>query len=266
MAKSSDVAQKRPRKLWWLVGCMVFMLMVIVQMPASWLLDKYAADNRYVQYVSGNLWQGSLVWQLPSGNTALTGAGTWTWQPWQLLLGTVGADVELQSGQTRLSGEARIHRQGWQVENMDGKIAPETLRQWVSWQLPDAPIQANNVRLSYQKADEGRAAGFDEADGQLTWVGGMLGYPKGGQYMYLTLPPMHAQLSAVQKDAQSRLHMQLLDNQDKRLGDIYLDGTQMLDISLTQRLLEQMPSYQGKAPQDTNVVNVRQPITQLGAR
>ena len=77
---------------------------------------------------------------------------------------------------------------------------------------------------------------------------------------------MHAQLSAEQKDNQARLQMHLLDNQDKRLGDIYVDGNQMLDISLTQRLLENVPSYQGSAPQDTNVVTVRQPLTQLGAR
>ena len=266
MATSQDFAQKRPRKLWWLIGFALFMLMVLLQMPASWLLGKYAPDNRYVQYVSGNIWQGSLIWQLPSGGSMLTGSGTWTWRPWQLFLGKLGADVELQSGQTRLEGQLGVGRHGWEVADMDGKIAPETLRQWVSWQLPETPIQVNNLQLAYQEATDAQAAGFYEADGQLTWVGGTLGYPSGGQYLYLTVPPMHAQLSAEQKDNQARLQMHLLDNQDKRLGDIYIDGNQMLDISLTQRLLENVPSYQGSAPQDTNVVTVRQPLTQLGAR
>lgn len=266
MATSQDFAQKRPRKLWWLVGGVLFMLMVLLQMPASWLLGKYAPDNRYIQYVSGNIWQGSLIWQLPTSGGALTGSGTWTWQPWQLFLGKFGADAQLQSGQTRLDGQLSIGRHGWSVAEMDGKISPETLRQLVSWQLPDTPIQVNNLQLAYQDADSGQAAGFYDADGQLTWVGGTLGYPNGGQHLYLTIPPMRAQLSAEQKDNQARLQLNLLDNQDKRLGDIYIDGNQMLDISLTQRLLEQMPNYKGKAPQDTNVVSVRQPLMQLGAR
>ena len=41
----------------------------------------------------------------------------------------------------------------------------------------------------------------------------------------------------------------------------------MLDVSLTQRLLESMPEYTGQAPQDTPVVSVRQPLLNgLGAR
>lgn len=40
----------------------------------------------------------------------------------------------------------------------------------------------------------------------------------------------------------------------------------MLDVSLTQRLLENMPEYSGQAPQDTPVVSVRQPLLSgLGA-
>ena len=34
----------------------------------------------------------------------------------------------------------------------------------------------------------------------------------------------------------------------------------MLDVSLTQRLLENMAEYKGEAPQDTPVVSVRQPL------
>lgn len=41
-----------------------------------------------------------------------------------------------------------------------------------------------------------------------------------------------------------------MNNQDKRLGDLYIDGDNMLDVSLTQRLLENMPEYKGQAPQD----------------
>ncbi len=109
--------------------------------------------------------------------------------------------------------------------------------------------------------------GFTKADGQLTWVGGEVGYPSGGKVFYITIPAMRAELSTEQKNDKNLLHMNLLNNQDKRLGDLYLDGDNMLDVSLTQRLLENMPEYEGQAPKDTAVVSVRQPLMNgLGAR
>ena len=111
------------------------------------------------------------------------------------------------------------------------------------------------------------AAGFREASGQLTWVGGEVGYPSGGKVFYITMPALRAELSAEQKNNKNLLHVNLINNQDKRLGDLYIDGDNMLDVSLTQRLLENMPEYKGQAPQDTPVVSVRQPLLNgLGVR
>jgi general secretion pathway protein N len=237
-------------------------------MPAAWIIEKYAPDTPYVQYVSGNLWQGSVVWQLPTSDTPLTGTADWSWQPWQLLLGQIGADVDVVTGQTRLNGQIKIGRRSWQVDDMSGKIAPETLASIVDWQLPNTPIQVNAVSLQRQsKSDEGSDDGFTQADGQLTWVGGEMGYPSGGKVFYITIPAIRAQLSHEQKNNKNLLHINLLNDQDKRLGDLYIDSDNMLDVSLTQRLLENMPEYSGQAPQDTPVVSVRQPLlTGLGAR
>jgi general secretion pathway protein N len=166
---------------------------------------------------------------------------------------------------------------------MSGKIAPETLASVVDWQLPNAPIQVNNVSLKRQSAantaasnsangsnnsgSATKAAGFSEASGQLTWVGGEVGYPSGGKVFYITMPALRAELSAEQKNNKNLLHINLVNNQAKRLGDLYIDGDNMLDVSLTQRLLENMPEYKGQAPQDTPVVSVRQPLLNgLGAR
>ena len=274
MPQVSASSHKRPRKLWWLIGLILFALFAILQMPASWLLEKYAPKTPYVQHVSGNLWQGSIIWQVPLSATPLTGTAEWSWQPWQLLLGKLGADVDIHSEQTRLNGQVKIGIDSWQVTNMTGKIAPETLASVVDWQLPNTPIQVNNVSLKRQSgsnaADNGsntNPAGFTQADGQLTWVGGDVGYPSGGKVFYITMPVMRAELSAEQKNNKNLLHINLFNNQDKRLGDLYLDGDTMLDVSLTQRLLENMPEYKGQAPQDTPVVSVRQPLLSgLGSR
>lgn len=278
MPQVSASSHKRPRKLWWLVGLILFSLFAVLQMPASWLLEKYAPETPYVQHVSGNLWQGSAIWQMPVSATSLTGTAEWSWQPWHLLLGKLSADVDINSEQTRLNGQVKIGLNSWQVKNMSGKIAPETLANIVDWQLPNTPIQVNNVSLKRQSGsnmsadtDPSRSSskltGFSQADGQLTWVGGEIGYPSGGKVFYLTMPALHAELSAEQKNNKNLLHINLLNNQDKRLGDLYIDSDNMLDVSLTQRLLENMPDYKGQAPQDTPVVSVRQPLLNgLGAR
>lgn len=256
MIAASSPSQKRPRKLWWLIGAVLLVGCVLVQMPAAWIVQKYAPDSPYLQHVSGNLWQGSAIWQVPQAQSALSGAVDWTWQPWKLLVGRLGAEVTVTSGKsTRLNGDVNIGRSGWSVADMSGKISPDTLAAVVDWQLPDAPIQVNALSL-----DSEQQRGFVQADGQLTWVGGELGYPSGNKTYQITLPAMRAELSAEQKGEKSLLHASLLNNQDKRLGDFYLDTDNMLDVNLTQRLLENMPEYKGEAPQDTPVVSVRQPL------
>ena len=271
MAQVSELSHKRPRKLWWLIGFVLFALFAVLQMPAAWLLQKYAPNTPYVQHVSGNVWQGSAIWQIPLSSTPLTGMAEWSWQPWQLLTGKLGAEVTINSEQTRLNGQVKLGLNSWQVDDMSGKIAPESLVSVVDWQLPNTPIQVNGVSLKRQSSDNAssesaenesakNAAGFSEADGQLTWVGGEVGYPSGGKVFYITMPALRAELSAEQKNNKNLLHINLLNNQDKRLGDLYIDGDNMLDVSLTQRLLENMPEYKGQAPQDTPVVSVRQPL------
>ncbi|MGO1400320.1 MAG: type II secretion system protein N [Psychrobacter sp.] len=270
MSQTSASSHKQPRKLWWLVGLVLFAIFAVLQMPAAWLLEKYAPDTPYVQHVSGNVWQGSAIWQMPLAATPITGSADWSWQPWYLLLGKLGADVGINSDQTRLNGQVKVGLNSWQVDDLSGRIAPEILASVVDWQLPNTPIQVNAVslkRLSNSSEDGGPTAGFSQADGQLTWVGGEVGYPSGGKVFYITMPSMRAELSAEQNDDKNLLNINLLDQQDKRLGDLYIDGDNMLDVSLTQRLLENMPEYEGQAPLDTPVVSVRQPLLSgLGAQ
>lgn len=260
---SSLSLQKRPRKTWWLIGAVIFVVCVMVQTPAAWIVQKYAPNSPYLQHISGNIWQGSAIWQLPQAQSGLTGTINWHWKPWRLIVGQLGAEVTVTTpDQTRLVGDVNIKRGGWSVTELSGKISHATLSQVVNWRLPDAPIQVNGLSL-----DKDEKRGFVAADGQLTWIGGDLGYPSGNKTYQISLPAMHAEFSAEQKKQQYLLHANLLDNQDKRLGDLYLDRELMLDVNLTQRLLENMSEYKGQAPKDTSVVSVRQPLLSgLGER
>ena len=250
----------RPKKIWWLVVVIVLSVCVFVQLPAIWLLNKFAPDNNAIQQISGNIWQGSAIVQIPTELLSTTtppisASVTWQWQPWVLLFGKLGAEVDIKSGQTQLHGQVNRGLDQWQLRDWSGKIDKQTLASVVDWQLPDAPIQVN--ALSLNRVED---TGFEQVSGQLTWVGGEMGYPSGAKIYQILLPAMRADLSDEQKDGQQVLHANLVNNEGKRFGDIYLDNDAMMDISLTQRFLENMPEYTGSAPADTPVVSVRQPL------
>lgn len=272
--KPSEPSTARPSVLWWLVGLVLFGVCVVVQMPAAWLVQKFAPNQDNIQWVSGNLWQGSLSWQLPmQGKPPLAGSLDWQWQPSQLLLARLGADVQVVSGGTRLQGSVAKGLGGWQMADVNGRIGADTLQTLVGWQVPNAPIEVKRVDLAYDKD-----IGFDNADGMMSWVGGQMGYPSGGRVFEIALPAMTASLSTKKATAdnanntantttntatnskQQALQLQLLDEDSKRLGELLIDAHGMADVSLTQRLLEHMPDYQGSAPKDSVVVTVRQPL------
>lgn len=260
MPKLSQAKSLRPKKTWWLVGVVLIMLFLLLQMPAVWVVKKMAPNSPYIQHVSGNLWQGAAIWQLPLTASPLSGSATWSWQPWQLFLGKLGAAMTIESGQSLLTGDVSLGKNSWQIKAFNGKITPETLADVVDWQLPKSPLQVNQVMIRHQSAKGDRAGGFTKADGNLSWAGGEMGYPSGGRTFQLSLPMVYANLSAEQKDNRPVLQFSLVNQQDKRLGELTLDNDNMVDVNLTQRLLETMPDYKGQAPKDTPVVSIRQPL------
>ena len=261
MSHSSNSTQSaKPRKIWWLVAIVIFALCILVQLPAIWLLNKFAPDNNTIQHVSGNIWHGSAIVQMPasltnSNSLPAPASVTWQWRPLAVFIGKLSADVDIQSGQSQLHGQLSRGLNQWQLRDWSGKIDKQTLASFVNWQLPDAPMQVNAVSLNMVEE-----SGFEDVSGQLTWVGGELGYPSGGKTFQILLPAIRADLSNEKKDEQQVLHANLVSHDGKRFGDIYIDNDAMLDVSLTQRFLENMPEYEGSAPADTVVVNVRQPL------
>lgn len=227
-------------------------------MPAVWLVNQFMPNSPYIQQVSGNVWQGSAVTKLPvqaAGAQPLSATLSWQLKPLSLFLGRLSADIEINSGQTRLQGEARKGLSSFGVSELSGKIDKQTLASIVNWQLPDVPVQVNALSFGLHESK-----GFVDVDGQLTWAGGGLGYRTGSTTYNLLLPAMRADISQESREGAQVIHANLVDGNSKRLGDIYIDKEAMLDVDLTQRLLETMPSYKGSAPADTTVVSVRQPL------
>ena len=225
-------------------------MFIILQLPAAWIMARFAPNNPYIDHVTGNIWAGQSDWHAQQ----MQGVLSWQLKPWKLLLLRVAADVEVSIADSQLSGQLTVGRQFWQVEQLSGQISAATLRSVLPWQWPDSPIQINNLGIRLDQKSS-----FDQVEGRLNWGGGSLGYPFEGRVQRMTLPPLIGQLSLDRE----RLHLAITDSNKGRMGDLYVSPDQMLDVQLTQRLLQNVAGYSGQAGLDTAVVTTRQPISSL---
>lgn len=248
----------RPTRFWWLIALVLLCLFLLVQLPASWLIQRFLPNNPYLQQVSGNLWEGQSAWQFSGINQAksLPANLNWQWRPLYLFSGKIAMAVEIRSGQSLVTGLVKVGKNDWQVIDFKGKITKDMLGQLGNWQLPDTPILVEDLSLT---SDNGN---FSDVAGKFSWAGGALGYPSGGRVYQINLPKMQGILSKEKNSAQipSRLHLALTTKEGQRLGDFYVDNDKMLDVALTQRLLKNMPDYQGQGADDSVVVSLRQPL------
>jgi general secretion pathway protein N len=244
--------KKSKQMTWWITGVVAFLIFVLLQVPATWLIAKFYKNNQTLHNVSGNIWQGQADWH--KGN--LRGSVSWRTRPWDLILLRIGANVEVHSGQTQLNGVVGYGLGKKIIVNqMQGQIAPETLKNIANWQWPANAIQISDMSLRFKKD-----AGFSDVDGQLHWAGGELRYTFGQRQDQMNIPSLNAQL----KDEAGKLIFDIQDQRSQKMANINLDPSMMLDVQLTQRMLLNVPSYDGKAGLDTFVISSRQPLIQGG--
>ncbi|MBV6572722.1 general secretion pathway protein, partial [Acinetobacter baumannii] len=74
------------------------------------------------------------------------------------------------------------------------------------------------------------------------------------------MPSLSGQLT----DQNGQLQVDIRDQRNQKMANLLLDANMMLDVQLTQRLLLNVPSYDGKAGLDTFVISSRQPLLQGG--
>jgi len=237
---------------WWFFALIAFLIFIILQIPATWLISKFSKNNQTVHNVSGNIWQGQADWH----RGALRGTVHWKTRPLDLFLLRLAADVDIHSGNTQLSG-VMAYGVGQKVivRNMNGQVAPETLKQIVNWQWPVNSIQLKDIKFNYKKEQ-----GFSAVDGQLHWGGGALVYSIGDRQDRMNMPSLSGKLA----DQNGQLQVDIRDQRNQKMANLLLDANMMLDVQLTQRLLLNVPSYDGKAGLDTFVISSRQPLLQGG--
>lgn len=244
----------KPKSLtWWIFAISVFLIFVVLQIPAAWLISKFYKNNQVLQNVSGNIWQGQADWH--KGN--LKGSLSWKTRPLDLFLLRLGAEIEVHSGNTQLDG---VVGYGFGkkiiIRNLNGQVAPETLKSVVDWQWPTNAIQLRDIYFNFKKEQ-----GFAQAEGTLQWAGGNLVYSYAQRQERMTMPSLQGKLS----DENSQLIFEMGDLRGQKLIALALDKDLMLNVQLTQRLLLNIPSYQGKAGLDTYVISSRQPLLKGGS-
>jgi general secretion pathway protein N len=244
--------KKQPGKGWWFFAVFLLLFFVLLQIPAAWILARLSPQNPYIDSVSGSIWQGQADWHVQD----VQGVMSWRLRPWSILLLRVGADVDIQTGNTRLNSRVAVGYNQFRLEKVNGQIGADTLAAFMPWQWPDSPIQLRDVKIINKQKN-----GWTDVDGQMNWGGGLLGYPFEGRVERANLPPLIADLSA--KDG--RMQVNLTNNQHERMGNLYLSKDQMMEVQLTQRLLLTVSGYRGQAGLDTAVVSTRQPLSSLRA-
>lgn len=241
--------KKKSKQLkWWIFAVIAFVLFVLLQIPANWLISKFSKNNQVLTNVSGNIWQGQADWR----KDQLHGSVHWTIRPLDIFLLRLGAQVEIHSADTQLDG---IIAYGFGkkliIRQLNGQVSPETLKSLVNWQWPSNSIQLNNLQFNYQKA-----TGFSDADGQLNWGGGALVYTFAQRQERMNMPSLQGKL----QNQDARLEFDIRDQRNQKMVNLLLDPDLMLDVRLTQRFLLNVPSYDGKAGLDTYVISSRQPL------
>lgn len=126
----------------------------------------------------------------------------------------------------------------------------------MDWQWPTNAIQLRDIHFNFKKNQ-----GFAQAEGTLQWAGGNLVYSYAQRQERMTMPSLQGKLS----DENSQLIFEMGDLRGQKLIALALDKDLMLNVQLTQRLLLNIPSYQGKAGLDTYVISSRQPLLKGGS-
>lgn len=232
---------------WWFFAVITFLIFVLLQIPAAWLISKFYKNNQDLHNVSGNIWNGQADWQ----KGQLRGVVSWSYRPLDLLLFRLSANTVVSSGHTQLNAVVGYRFGTLTLQSINGKIAPETLRSFNAWQWPSSNIQLKDVNIQYKKD-----IGFEDVTGSLQWGGGELLYVFSQRQERMNVPALKGNFI----HDNGKLILDVRDQRDQKMANLALDAKLMLDVQLTQRLLLNVPSYDGKAAMDTYVVSIRQPL------
>jgi len=106
-------------------GVLLYLIFLIAQMPAAWLIARIPEDSPvHLLQASGGPMRGEVarvVWQVDAERIDL-GALAWRWLPGELLGGRIGFRFELGRESNSLGGIVLLEQNGWTLKNLQGPI------------------------------------------------------------------------------------------------------------------------------------------------
>jgi hypothetical protein len=124
-APNQTQAQSRLRLKLILAGLLLYLLFMLVQMPAAWLIARLPASSPVqMGQASGTPWRGEvehLRWQV-EGERIELGRLSWRWLPTEILNGRIGIQFQLVQAANQLNGIVLLGRKGHALKQVQGQV------------------------------------------------------------------------------------------------------------------------------------------------
>ncbi len=118
-------AQPRLRLVLILAGLLLYLLFMLVQMPAAWLIERLPTNSPLqMGQASGTPWRGEVEqvnWQV-EGDRIELGHLSWRWLPAEILNGRLGIQFELTQASNQLNGIVLVGRNGHALKQIRGQV------------------------------------------------------------------------------------------------------------------------------------------------
>lgn len=158
-------------KRWWhylLLGVFAWLAFMVWRLPAQ-IAYSLAAPRLQLPIkagaLHGTLWQGNGLLQFQGG---LTSKSTWQLSPWSLLMGRLGATVNLQNGENYLNADVEMPLDGGEVQfsQLNGSATTALIQPYLSM----VPVQLQgDISLKLQEFTLTAEGHLKRAEGKIVW-------------------------------------------------------------------------------------------------
>ena len=261
MTDSATSSFLRPAKVFWLflVGLLVYAVVLIVTVPAGWLWHQAAPQVKLppqvrIQQVQGQLWGGATVLSFDKRRLRLD----WDIHAPSMSDLALPVDFSISSASSSLNGQATFSWPESVSVTASGAVHVrefEDLIRQSGGALLAGDVTIENLQLSLQGEN------IENARGLATWPGGLVSWPMGNTMQTAEFPPMQAVLrdNGRQQGQLSLLISEAGQSDPVAEADVFPDG--MLEIRIYKRLVDLAGQpWSGAAKPGDVIFRVRQPL------
>lgn len=240
------------------IGVFVYIICLLSLIPAVGVMKKWANNAQLsIDSFSGDVWQGNASVHIlgPSAAQWQNTQVSWKLNPWHLLAGGLGFDVELKNPNFVLQGTVVTGVRRVVVRHLNGHASGP----WLSYFIRSQRLFfSQNIQLKDILVDVNyRSRRVSSAEGSVTWPGGVFNYPAGENERSVIFPPFVGKLDTA-KGA-----LQIMISEAKNQGkviELQIFGTGKSRVIFFKRLLQIVNRLNATAPSDEPYLTVEQNV------